>query len=169
MSDFLLIPEKTCCFSGHRVLEGFCHHSEFKRALYTAFDRGCDTFLCGMALGFDSYVFDVLLDFKINSSYPVKIVACLPCKDQDKFFNDIQKKDYKRRLEKADKIIYVSERNYFNGCMQKRNRFMVDNSSFLICYLKKNEGGTFSTVDYARKKGLEIINVLGYLDKEKFD
>ena len=36
---------------------------------------------------------------------------------------------------------------------------MVDNSSVCVCYLNRESGGTAYTVDYARKNGLEIINL----------
>ena len=61
-------------------------------------------------------------------------------------------------MEAADKIVYTSE-NYYNGCMHKRNRHLVDNSSLCIAYLTKESGGTAYTVNYARQNGLTIINV----------
>jgi hypothetical protein len=43
--------------------------------------------------------------------------------------------------------------------MQKRNRHLVDNSSVCICYLTKPTGGTAYTVNYARRSGLQVINM----------
>ena len=43
--------------------------------------------------------------------------------------------------------------------MHKRNRHLVDNSSICICYLTENSGGTFYTVNYAKKQGLTVINL----------
>ena len=43
--------------------------------------------------------------------------------------------------------------------MHRRNRHLVDHSGTCICYLTRSTGGTAYTVDYARKKGLRIINV----------
>jgi hypothetical protein len=60
---------------------------------------------------------------------------------------------------KADKIIILAP-HYYNGCMQKRNRHLVDCSSACICFLTKHEGGTACTVDYAKQKGLYLINVV---------
>ncbi len=34
-----------------------------------------------------------------------------------------------------------------------------DSSSACICFLTKHEGGTAYTVEYAKQKGLDIINV----------
>ncbi|MBQ7348842.1 MAG: DUF1273 domain-containing protein, partial [Clostridia bacterium] len=68
------------------------------------------------------------------------------------------KKEYKEMLNSADDRIIISEK-YTSYCMQKRNVFMVDNSQFLVCYLRDNKGGTFNTVNYAKRKNIEIINV----------
>lgn len=42
-------------------------------------------------------------------------------------------------------------------CMLEWNRFMVDNSSLMIALFSGIAGGTKSTIDYARNKGLKII------------
>jgi uncharacterized phage-like protein YoqJ len=109
----------------------------------------------GMALGFDLKSFNVLLK---KRSYNIDIIACVPCKEQDKFFNKKEKEEYNNLIKKADKIIYVSN-EYTNGCMQQRNRFMVDNSSLLITYFYYPRGGTLYTVNYAKKQNKEIINI----------
>ena len=60
-----------------------------------------------------------------------------------------------RTSKQGIKPLYQSQ-----GCMHKRNRHLVDNSSVCVCYLNKENGGTAYTVDYAGKKGLEIINLV---------
>ena len=82
----------------------------------------------------------------------------LPCKDQTKGWTREDEKIYNQILKKADKVVYTSE-NYYNGCMHKRNRRMTDNSGVCVCYITKNIGGTAYTVDYAKQKGLRIINM----------
>ena len=48
---------------------------------------------------------------------------------------------------------------YYNGCMQVRNRYLVDHSSACICYLNNLRSGTAYTVKYAESQGLQIINL----------
>ena len=36
---------------------------------------------------------------------------------------------------------------------------LVDRSSVCVAYLKRQNGGTAYTADYAKKQGLEIINI----------
>ena len=67
-------------------------------------------------------------------------------------------KIYESIKEQADKVVYTSE-EYTRGCMHKRNRHLVDNSSVCICYLTESTGGTAYTVNYAKEKGLMTINV----------
>lgn len=58
----------------------------------------------------------------------------------------------------ADEAFYVSE-NYYRGCMHKRNRYMVDNSAYCICYCTELKGGTHYTMKYAQSRGLEVVNI----------
>lgn len=55
-------------------------------------------------------------------------------------------------------MVYTAQQ-YTKGCMHKRNRHLVDNSSVCVCYLNRESGGTAYTVNYAKKNGLEIINL----------
>lgn len=43
--------------------------------------------------------------------------------------------------------------------MFERNRHLVNNSGYLICYLREQSGGTFYTVCYAEQQGLEILRL----------
>ena len=58
-------------------------------------------------------------------------------------------------LERAAHVEYISH-DYYNGCLQKRNRYMVDHATHLLAVYDGQPGGTASTIRYARKKGLEI-------------
>ena len=40
-----------------------------------------------------------------------------------------------------------------------RNRYLVDHANFLIAVYDGKPGGTQYTVEYARKKGLEIVQI----------
>ena len=40
-----------------------------------------------------------------------------------------------------------------------RNRWMVDRSDYVVVYMTRNHGGTAAVVDYARRKGKEVINI----------
>lgn len=158
MSALNIDRSTACSFSGHRIVAKNFNKEELKKTVYNAINDGFSCFLIGMAIGFDTLCFKVLRE--IRSENDIKIIACVPCKDQAEFFNRAQKKEYEELLSSADHVVCLAE-NYYDGCMQERNKFMVDNSSLLICYLKTNRGGTYSTVKYAVEKGVKVI----YLDK----
>ena len=58
----------------------------------------------------------------------------------------------------ADSVEYISE-EYISGCMQARNRRLVELSSVCVCYKTRASSGTAYTVARAEKKGIEIINL----------
>lgn len=149
----MIIKEKTCAITGHRKIYGQLNRENLKKSFIELIENGYNTFLNGMAIGFDSICFRILLELK--EKYPIKIIACIPCENQAERFNNIQKKEYERLLSLVDEKILINK-EYTAYCMMKRNKFMVDNASFLIAYLREEKGGTFKTVNYAKEKGLQI-------------
>lgn len=158
---------KTCCFTGYRPQKcpwGF--NEKDKRCLIVkkitnqtiidAINNGFNTFITGMALGFDMICAEIVL--KLKKKYKnIKIFAALPCENQDKLWNKKQKLRYKKILKKIDKIIYTSTEYSGAECMIKRNHFMVENSSMIIALFDGKSGGTEKTVKYAKKQGLDIV------------
>ena len=151
---------KTACFTGHRnIPKG--EIEDVRRHLYYTIvdliDSGYCYFGAGGARGFDTVAAQTVLDLK--KQYPhIRLILVLPCLTQTRGWKEEDIRMYEYIKEKADKFVYTAE-NYFNGCMQKRNRHLVDYSSICICYLSSNKGGTAYTVNYALKNGLDIINI----------
>jgi len=114
-------------------------------------------FGAGGALGFDTLAAQTVLELKRN--YPhIKLILVLPCLSQTRGWSAVDIEIYENIKRKADKVVYTSQ-EYTRGCMHKRNRHLVDNSSVCVCYLTESTGGTAYTVDYARKNGLSIVNI----------
>ncbi len=152
---------KVACFSGHRKLPQDCSEIEknLEKAIISLIERGVILFGNGGALGFDQVACSTVLRLKKN--YPhIKLVMVLPCppEQQSLKWSEAQKKHYHKILENADKVRILST-NYTNGCMHKRNRHLVDNNGYLICYLREQGSGTAYTVNYAEQKGLEILRI----------
>ena len=61
-------------------------------------------------------------------------------------------------LGQADEVRVLSS-EYTQTCMLDRNRYMVDNSSILIHYLRSNRGGTKYTVNYAITKNVQLVGI----------
>ena len=156
MSEFIINKARTIAVTGHRVLYKDFNKEKLKNLLQKSIKSGFDTFLVGMALGFDTVCFQILEE--IRKEKDIKIIACVPCPTQSEKFSLEQKKEYDRLLSVADFVKIVSK-EYSSRCMQKRNEFMVDNSSGLIAYLKRDYGGTANTVKYAIKNNVPIIQL----------
>ena len=61
-------------------------------------------------------------------------------------------------LARANDVVTL-EPAYRPGCMQARNRYLVDRSSIVLCYLTESSGGTAYTVRYARSRGVPVLNL----------
>ena len=88
----------------------------------------------------------------------IRLVLVLPCRQQAKYWPERDKAVYQDILRRADELIYVSE-EYTKGCMQKRNRRLVEMSTICVTNLSRPTGGTAYTAAYAAKRGLSIINI----------
>lgn len=156
MNEVIINSARTCAFTGHRIIKNDFDKADLKFKIESLIKIGYDTFLVGMAIGFDTVVFNVLE--KIRENNDIRIISCIPCVTQSYKFNNAQKKEYDRMTESADEVIFVSQ-EYTSRCMQKRNEFMVDNSSCIISYIRRDFGGSVNTVKYAVKKGITVISV----------
>lgn len=151
---------RTCCFTGHRELPAQELNDiivELEKTITILIDRGIRYFGAGGAWGFDALAAKAVL--KLRQQHPhIRLILVLPCHDQTKKWPAREAAEYERIMAQADKVVYTAE-HYYEGCMHKRNRHLVDNSSICVCYLTKDGGGTDYTVSYARLQGLEVINL----------
>ena len=150
----------TCCFTGHREIPPEKRAEivgRLERVIVSLYQRGIQYYGAGGARGFDCLAAQTVL--RLRESCPgMKLILVLPCLTQTRGWPAADVAEYERIKALANKVVYTS-RAYTRGCMHKRNRHLVDNSSVCVCYLTKNSGGTAYTVRYARKRGLEVINL----------
>lgn len=157
--------ELTVCFTGHRprmLPWGYDENKEccikFKNDLYmilrNAIIYGATTFLVGMAEGFDMIACEIILELKKEFSN-VRLIAVVPCINQEKFWRESQKERYFKLLTKCDEKVVISQ-TYTKTCMNERNKYMVENASICIACFNGKVGGTRNTIFYAKEKGLKI-------------
>ncbi len=149
-----------CCFTGHRSIPSE-HMLRLPELLDAEIEKliltGVDTFRGGGAIGFDTL--SELKTLEKKKKYPfIRLELILPCKDQAKKWNQRDKAIYDYLLEEADSVSYVEE-SYTQYCMHQRNRRLVEGSDFCLTYLAEKSGGTAYTVDYAKKKKVDVINL----------
>jgi len=162
----------TCCFTGHRASKlpwGFREDDprciELKRQIFDAvdavYDAGVRHYICGMANGCDLYFGEAVMQLKQQYD-DVTLEAAIPYADQAKHWSEAEKARWQRIYDTSDYVTVVSSR-YTRDCMQKRNHYMVDNSSVLIAAYNGSPGGTLNTMLYAIRKKREVIQL--YIDK----
>jgi hypothetical protein len=94
-----------------------------------------------MAEGFDLIAAEEVLTLR-DKGNAVRLIAACPFDD-----GRSRSERYARILGQADESVTLAD-NYSRGAYFVRNEYMVDNSSYLICY-----------VDYAKKQGLTVVNL----------
>ena len=152
---------KICCFTGHRTIRNIKPSvlaERLENALVNLIENeGVTDFRAGGAMGFDTVAATYVLKMKMK--YPqIKLHLILPYKNQEKYFSNADKQLYKYVLDNADSVHYVNEK-YTNSALFARNRELVNGADFCVAFLNKLSGGTYYTVNYARKNKLQVINV----------
>lgn len=143
-------PIKSCAFTGHRNIGEDFSPKLLWETIENYAKKGVVDFYNGMAQGFDLLAAEATLLLK--KSYPqIRLIACIPCYNQEKSYSDTDKARYVSILQRADEKILLSE-NYHRGCMLMRNQYMVEHADALIAYCKKEKGGAAYTVKYCQKK-----------------
>jgi len=151
---------KVCCFTGHRILSNE-EKDWLKRALRLELLRrirdGYTLFVAGGARGFDTQAALSVLELRQRYTN-IRLKLVLPCKEQYKGWHPKEKELFQRILQQADHVEYIAD-EYLPGCMQARNRRMVELSDGCISYQKRMGGGTGFTVNCAEEKGISIWNL----------
>lgn len=157
---------KVCCFTGHRPQSlpwRFNEQDErcikmknkLNEEIIKAIKNGYTTFISGMTLGFDMICAEIILQLK--KEYPdIKLIGAIPCKTQDKLWNEKDKQRYKNILSKLDSVRCIYYDYIGPKCMLERNQYMINNSSLVIALFNGKNGGTKNTLDYAKKSGIKI-------------
>ncbi len=160
---------RACAFTGHRAAklpwrynenDPRCHELKKRiydvaEALYTAY--GVRKFLCGMAEGCDLYCAEAVLALK--QRYPhITLEAAIPCPTQTDGWSAAQRRRHADILSRCD-IETLVQTSYTSDCMQRRNRYMVDHASLLIALHDGLPGGTRYTIEYALRRGLDIVDI----------
>lgn len=147
---------RKCCFAGHSNIS---NQEEIKIRLKNEIinlieKENVTEFYNGYKGAFDSLCARTVNELK--KDYPfIKSFWVLP-------YMPREKDDYTDSLLKLfDESIYPDLENVHpRFAIVKRNEWMVNNSDFLIAYVKHEWGGAFQTLRYAkRKKHISIINL----------
>jgi len=145
---------KTCCFAGHRKI----YDSETKEkvletiaALYK--EKGVRRFLVGNYGDFDRICSFAVSEFKKKCN-DVKLELVIPylTKSINSNWN---------YFERYDNIFIpdIPINTPFKAKIIKTNEYMVNHSEFLISYINYTWGGAYTTYEYEKRKGVNVINL----------
>lgn len=154
------------CFTGHRDLTEKEIYIISKRLTallkHLITHHGLSNCFAGGAIGLDTLAAQTVLSLK--SIYPdLNLNLILPCQGQENSWNEDQKQEYAFIKEQADNVRILAP-FFYNGCMQARNRELLQNSDLCIAYLRKGtrSGGSLNTVLQATKLGIPVINIADF-------
>lgn len=156
----------TCCFTGHRPQKLSWGYDErhpdclklkemLKTQIMHMIEKGVTTFVTGMALGTDIWAAEIVLELR-KTLTNIQLIAAIPHEGQERRWSAEYIARYTAVRNAANQEIVLHE-HYTRSCMHERNRFMVDNSAYIIAVFNGESGGTKGTLEYAERKGLELI------------
>lgn len=91
-----------------------------------------------------------------GSGIPITVEAAIPCPTQADGWPEAERTRWRSLVARCDFETVVQAR-YAPGCMQRRNRYMVEHSGRIIAVFDGQDGGTKRTVEYAMRQGLEVV------------
>lgn len=170
--------------SGHRPnrLGGYDWDNQYNKAIRSYFrdvltellEQSVDekyTVISGMALGFDQFIADVVVQLKEKYKGRLFLEAAIPFYNQHTVWQEHDVSRYQYLLDNVDSLFYVDslpsyeieevpQREYHVKKLFKRNEYIVDTMDFgLALYNGSSEGGTASFIKYAEKKAKQVIVV----------
>lgn len=120
-------------------------------------DKGYTHFISGMALGFDMWAAEDVLEFRKNDPR-LTLESALPFPEQAGSWSKVEQERHAQILSQADRVTLVST-HYSRGCYFARNRYMVNCADAIVCAFDGKSGGTAYTVQYALERQKPVIQI----------
>ena len=138
-------------------LMGYALKERLAAVTEAVYQSGVRHFICGMANGCDLYFAETVL--ALRAVHPdVTLEAAVPFEGQADRWDAYQRARYNVLLSRCDRHTLL-QKEHTPECMMRRNRYMVDRSGVVIAVFNGSRGGTFNTLRYAVRCGLEIIEI----------
>ena len=140
--------ETTATFIGHKECYGV-NSVDVRAEIIKLIEAGVTDFMSGGMGSFDWMCARIVYDLK--KIYPqINNYLVIPYLT----FTILEEKYF-------DSIVYPEgfEKYHFKAAIPARNKYLVDNSAYALCYVTHGWGGATQTYERAVKKGLTIINL----------
>ena len=156
------LRQHRCCFTGHRPEKLQIPPSQvralLKEAVEEAIADGYTTFITGMARGVDLWAAAIVLE-KRSRNPNIRLICASPYEGFERRWNENDRKNYHEIMQHSDLNRHICA-HYSRACFQIRNAWMVDHSARVIAAYNGASGGTKNTIAYAKRKQVEIVNIL---------
>ncbi|MBE6573167.1 MAG: hypothetical protein E7652_02105 [Ruminococcaceae bacterium] len=134
----------TCSLFGHRYISNSIETKLREELINLITNNGCNLFYVGNNGEFDRVALRILKE--LSDNYSIIYYVVLAYMNSGKGYEDIS--IYPEGLEFVNKRFAITS----------RNRWMVDNSDYVLCYVQYS-GGAEQALKRARAKGKIIINI----------
>ena len=151
----------TCCFFGSRTLPEKQIEQIVRRLdseIECLIRRGVTRFISGGTFGFDMIAASLIITKK-ELDNKIELTLILPSKSQERAWSQKQQILFQHLLKEADKVHILSDA-YYDGCVKKRNQYMVNQSDYCICAFVAPWHGAEKIIKYAQQKGVQIVSVI---------
>ena len=160
------------CFIGHRKI-GFGPIKErLKYAIENKIKEGCNFFTMGTHGEFDTLALNTCKELqKTYKDITIEVVITSLRKiEKQILYNDKFGKEYETSYSDVTTTMFEIEETYFKRQIIESNHKMIDGCDTLICYVNKklNPSGAKLAMNYAKRKGLEIINLYDEKDEPTY-
>lgn len=148
----------TVSFFGHREVEGAAEiESRLERLLHDLITRKQYVeFLVGRDGEFDLLVALAIRRAVKQYGYGnTSLILVLPYMKAEYRDNE---QNYLSYYDEAE-ICSESSDAHYKSAIQVRNRSMVDRSDLVVCCIQHKSGGTYRTMQYAKKQGKQVRNL----------
>lgn len=135
-----------CTFFGHRECYGL-DAGVLRDTIENLIDQGVDTFYVGNQGGFDGVVYGCLKQLrKVYPHIRISVVlAYLPTE--------------RREGEDLSDTMYPEIEGHPKFAIGRRNRWMIEESDYCVCYIDHTWGGAWKFARQAKRRGLTVINL----------
>ena len=148
------MSNKSCTFAGHSTAPDTLKSELIAAVTDLIKNKSVTTFYVGNHGRFDSLSASAVRVVK-QSHKDIRLILVVP-----KMSSTIENnKDYYSDMYDEILIPAESDAAHYKAMITVRNRWMVDNSDYIITYIRREHGGAYNTYKYANKQTINIIKL----------
>lgn len=122
------------------------------------YKKGIRRFLTGVSIGVDMWAGEIVLDL-MKQHKDIELYGIVPFEEQPIRWSETHRNRYYYLLSACTDVVQLSTR-YYEGCYRARNKYLVENSKYLLAVYDKEEkmqGRTGQTVYMGINRGNSVI------------